>query len=331
MASRSAQVACAAGCRTGLRPNGFTEAAIGMGPQFRRYNATMVRKLLICMVLALAWGKAGIGTALEVQAPVRLDAILKRVIDNQMENDRARYRYVYEEKAVVDRYDSTGNIEESVSRTYTWIHTELESFSKLTSINGARYDRQYLQAQDRAIQRSISGAQRLSPRKRKARIARTRRERDGQMQTEIFRNLLAAFRFTMTGRGNVNGWETLVLDFEPRAGFEPPSARSAFLRSLSGKLWITRESHQPIRLTGRLGEDVRFVGGLFGSLKKGATITLDQADIGNGLWLPTFTTVTYRRSLLFKGAHRRETSLFRDYRLNPESRPTDQVQVESLD
>ncbi|MCY3759283.1 MAG: hypothetical protein OXG96_16320 [Acidobacteria bacterium] len=248
-----------------------------------------------------------------------------------MENDRARYRYLYEEKAVVDRYDSTGSIEESVSRTYTWIHTDLESFSKLISINGAAYDRQYLQAQDNAIRRSISNAERLSPQKRKARVARTRRERDGQMQAEIFRNLLAAFRFSVTGREQVNGWETLVLDFEPRAGFEPPSSRSAFLRSLSGKLWITRESHQPIRLTGRLGEDVRFVGGLFGSLKKGATITLEQADIGNGLWFPTFTTVTYRRSLLFKGSHRRETSLFSDYRLNTGRHPSDQVQVESLD
>lgn len=257
--------------------------------------------------------------------------MLKQVIENQMENDRARYRYVYEEKAVVDRYDSAGSIEESVSRTYTWIHTDLESFSKLISINGAPYDRQYLQAQDNAIRRSISDAQRLSPKRRKARITRTQRERDGQMQTEIFRNLLAAFRFTAAGREHVNGWETLVLDFEPRAGFEPPSSRSAFLRSLSGKLWITRESHQAIRLTGRLGEDVRFVGGLFGSLKKGATITLEQADVGNGLWLPTFATVTYRRSLLFKGAHRRETSLFRDYRLNRGIGPADRVEVESLD
>ena len=297
----------------------------------RRYNATMVRKLLIWILLVLACGKGGDGRAVETQALPELDAILTQVIENQMENDRARYRYVYEEKAVVDRYDSTGTIEESVSRTYTWIHTELESFSKLISINGARYDRQYLQAQDKAIERSIVDAKRLSPQKRQARIARTRRDRDGQMQTEIFRNLLVAFHFSLKGRETVNGWETLVLDFQPKAGFDPPYSRSAFLRSLHGKLWVTRESRQPIRLTGRLGEDVRFVGGLFGSLKRGATITLEQTDIGNGLWLPTFTTVTYRRNLLFKGTHRRETSLFRDYRLNPGLRPTDQVEVESLD
>ena len=81
--------------------------------------------------------------------------MLKQVIENQMENDRARYRYVYEEKAVVDRYGSTGKLVGSASKTYTWIHTDLESFSKLISINGAPYDRQYLQAQDNAIQRSF--------------------------------------------------------------------------------------------------------------------------------------------------------------------------------
>ena len=322
---------CPRGCRTLLRPNGFTEAGIGEAPRFRRYNATMVRKLLICIILALAFGKAEGERADEDPTPPRLVAILKRAIAHQMENDRVRYRYIYEEKEVMDRYDGAGAIEESVSRTYTWVHTEVQSFSKLISINGARYDQQYLQAQEEAIRRSIAAAKRLSPQRRKARIARTRQERDGQMQSELFRNLLAAFRFTLTGRESVNGSETLVLDYEPRAGFKPASSRSAFLSSLQGKLWITRESHQPIRLTGRLGKDVRFVGGLFGSLKKGATITLEQADIGNGLWLPTFTTVTYRQNLFFKGTHRRETSLFRDYRLNPGYRRTDQVQVESLD
>ena len=318
-------------CHTLRRPNGFTEAGFAEAARFRRYNATMVPKLLICIILALTFGRAGGGWAFEKQNPASLDAILKRAIENQMENDRARYRYIYEEKEVVDRYDATEAIEESVSRTYTWIHTEVQSFSKLISINGARYDQQYLQAQDAAIRRSIAGARRLSTQERKALISRTRQERDGQMQAELFRNLLAAFSFTLTGRESVNGSETLVLDFEPRAGFKPASSRSSFLSSLRGKLWITRESHQPIRLTGRLGKDVRFVGGLFGSLKKGATITLEQADIGNGLWLPTFTTVTYRQHLFFKGTHRRETSLFRDYRLNPGYRRTDQVQVESLD
>ena len=291
----------------------------------------MVRKLLICIVLTLAWEKTGVGSELGDQTPPHLDTIVKRVVENQMENDRARYRYIYEEKEVVDRYDCRGIIEESVSKTYTWIHTELQSFSKLTSINGARYGGQYLQAQDKVIKRFIADAKSLSPQQWKAKVNRTRRERDEQMQTRLFRNLLVGCRFTFKGRESVNGSETLVLDFEPRAGFEPSSSRSAFLSTLRGKLWITGESHQPIRLTGSLGADVRFVGGLFGSLKKGATITLEQADIGNGLWLPTFTTVTYRRNLLFKDAHRRETSLFRDYRLNPDYQSTDQIQVESLD
>ena len=149
-------------CRTLRRPNGLTEAGIAEAPRFRGYNATMVRKLLFCIILALACGRAGGGWAFEKQNPPSLTAILERAIAHQMENDRARYRYIYEEKEVVDRYAAAGAIEESISRTYTWIHTEVQSFSKLISINRARYDQQYLQAQEEAIRRSIAGAKRLS-------------------------------------------------------------------------------------------------------------------------------------------------------------------------
>ncbi len=291
----------------------------------------MIGKLLFCIFLASLSAKADGSSDIGPQPPPRLSTILKRAISHQLENDRARYRYIYEEKEVVDRFTTLGAIEKSVSRTYTWIHTELQSFSKLISIDGARYDAHYLETQDEAIRRSIAAAERLSPNKRKLRLAKTRREREAEMQTELFRNLLAAFHFSFLRGEIVNGSETLALDFEPKTGFKPPSSRSAFLSSLRGKLWITRKSHQLIRLTGTLGQDVNFWGGLFGSLKKGATITLEQADIGNGFWLPTFSTVTYQRNLFFKSTHRRETSLYRGYRLNPSYRRTGWVQVESLD
>ncbi len=291
----------------------------------------MIGKLLICIFLTWLSANADGSRDIGPSAPSELSTLLKRAMAHQLENDRARFRYIYEEKEVVDRFNALGDIEKSVSKTYTWIHTELLSFSKLISINGARYDSDYLEAQDEVILRSMAAAERLSPGKRKLRLAKTRREREAELQAELFRNLLAAFRFSFLRRETVNGSETLVLDFEPKKGFKPPSSRSVFLLGLRGKLWITRESHQLIRLTGMLGRDVNFVGGLFGSLKKGATITLEQADIGNGLWLPTFSTVTYQRNLFFRGTHRRETSLFRDYRLNPIYRSTDGIQVESLD
>lgn len=291
----------------------------------------MIGKLLFCIFLTPLGAKADGLRDVEPHSPFELSAVLKRAVANQLENDRARYRYIYEEKEVVDRFAGAGAIEKSVTRTYTWIHTEFRSFSKLIAVNGARYDRRYLETQDEVIRRSIAADERLSPGRKQARRDETRREREREMQAAIFRNLWDAFRFFFLREERVNGSETLVLDYEPKTGFKPPSSRSAFLLSLRGKLWVTRKSHQPIRLTGTLGQDVKYVGGIFGRLKKGATITLEQADIGNGLWLPTFSTVTYEQSLFFKGSRRRVTSLYRNYRLNPSYRRTGSIRVESLD
>ena len=123
----------------------------------------------------------------------------------------------------MDRFAGTGAIEKSVTRTYTWIHTEFRSFSKLIAVDGARYDRRYLESQDKVIRRSIAADEQLSPGKKQARRDEMRREREREMQAAIFRNLLEAFRFSLLREETVNGSETLVLDYKPKTGFKPPS------------------------------------------------------------------------------------------------------------
>lgn len=266
----------------------------------------------------------------ELERQKQLLSILRETVSHQLENDRVRYRYIYEEQEVIEELIDSDKIKHSATKTYTWFHTELSSFSKLISVNGARYDTHYLKEQDKAIRRSVAKGEGLSSSQRKQRLIKTQRKREGEMQTALFRNLLAAFSFLPQSSEWVNGSETMVLVFNPKTSFKPPNAEVAFLLSLKGKLWITKGSNQLIRLTGTLSKDVNYVGGLFGSLRKGATFTLEQADIGNGLWFPTFSTATYKRSLLFKGTHKRETSLYSHYRLNPFHRRSRVVQVEKL-
>ena len=290
----------------------------------------MIRKLLICIWFIFLGVHVHGWKDLDLERQKQLLSVLRQAVSHQLKNDQARYRYIYEEQEVIEELIDSDKIKHSVTKTYTWFHTELSSFSKLISINGARYDSHYLKAQNKAIRKSVAKEEGLSLSERNQKLIKTRRKREGEMQTALFRNLLAAFSFAPQKSEYVNGSETMVLVFRPKISFKPPNARVTFLLSLKGKLWITKGSNQLIRLTGTLSNDVKYLGGLFGSLKKGATFTLEQADIGNGLWFPTFSTVTYKRSLLFKGAHKRQTSLYSHYRLNPFHRRSNVVQVENL-
>ena len=63
------------------------------------------------------------------------------------------------EREIIDELTNSGKVMNSESETYTWIHTKLQSFSKLIAINGARYDNSFLEAQDKKINQLIDELQ----------------------------------------------------------------------------------------------------------------------------------------------------------------------------
>jgi hypothetical protein len=255
------------------------------------------------------------------------EQILKEAVVQQLNNSDQRFRYTYMEKETIEELDSKGQIKKSETKTYLWFHTEYSTFLKLTSLNGAVYDAGYLKTQDEKIRQLMEEDERKSEadkHKAKGKIQQERAE-----ESALFRNLLEAFLFQCEGKETINGYAAWVYQFEPRPGFKPRDRASEILTGLAGKLWITEEEHQPIRLTGTLLTDVDYGAGIFGSLKKGSTLTMEQADIGNGLWFPTFNLITYKANLLIKGTHQRQISQYSEYQLNRSFRRSGIV-VESL-
>jgi len=207
-------------------------------------------------------------------------------------------------------------VKKSETKTYFWRHTEFDTFLKLLSINGAAYDASYLKLQDEKINQTITEEDHKSEAGKNQ--LRTKARQDREEETALFRNLTDAFEFKAVNQENINGFNAWVMEFSPRQSFKPQNRESRLLKGLFGKIWITVDQSQLIRLAGTLEEDVDYGVGIFGSLKKGSTITLEQEDIGNGLWFPTFTIITYKANLLIKGTHERQISHFSNYQFNPD-------------
>lgn len=256
--------------------------------------------------------------------------LLQKAVSKQLKNNELLYRYIYEEQEIIDELTDLGEVRSSKSETYTWIHTKLQSFTKLIAVNGAQYDDSYLKKQDKQIIQSIADVDLMSLQKQKKMFLETQRERKGGVLPTLFNNFLMAFVFSRQGEQEINGIKTLVVDFRPLGNFKVPSQKSLFLARMKGRLWVTKKTHQVIRFTAILDDDIHYLAGILGSIKKGATITFEQAKIGNGLWFPTFRTLTYREDVFFKNAHLRRTNLYRNYRLNSLFKKQSLVQVERL-
>jgi hypothetical protein len=247
---------------------------------------------------------------------------------HQLENSEKRFQYTYAEKETIEELSAQGQVKKSETKTYIWRHTEFDSFLKLLTINGAAYDSSYLKLQDEKIRQTMLEEDLRSEAEKNQMRMKARQDREEE--TALFRNLTEAFVFKPFAQEIINGCNAWVMDFSPRPDFKPRNRESRLLKGLFGKIWITVDESQLIRLAGTLEEDVDYGAGIFGSLKKGSTVTLEQEDIGNGLWFPTFTIITYKANLLIKGTHERQISHYTNYQFNPEYFRRQRTEAEKL-
>jgi hypothetical protein len=275
----------------------------------------------------------GLNLSLCVESPAilsqdQMQKILSATAAHQLENSEKRYQYTYAEKEIVEELGAEDKVKKSETKTYAWRHTEFDSFLKLLTLNGASYDSSYWKLQDDKIRQTMLEEDRKSEAEKNQMRIKARQDREEE--TALFRNLTEAFVFKPLAREIINGSNAWVLEFSPRPGFMPQNRESRLLKGLFGKIWITVDQSQLIRLAGTLEEDVDYGIGIFGSLKRGSTVTLEQEDIGNGLWFPTFTIITYKANLLIKGTHERKISHFSNYQFNPEYFRRQKTEAEKL-
>jgi hypothetical protein len=126
---------------------------------------------------------------------------------------------------------------------------------------------------------------------------RTGSQQDDRQASEMLSMLPHAFLWTKAGtRGN-----TTILHFKPDPNFRPPTLESRVFAAMEGDMAVDSTQHRIVSLKGRMIHDVKFFGGLFGSLKAGGTFDVERRETGKGIWQITETHVHIEgHALLFK-------------------------------
>ncbi len=254
------------------------------------------------------------------------NVLIHEVVSLQLQNIDARYHYRYNDEEIIEDIGPDGNPKHFETTTMQWMHTDFGSYVKYLAINGAAYPPQVLADQQTKIDQQIRDVASKSPDQQQA--LRTEATKERNKEKDFIRSLPEAAAFEFAGEQTINGHPSWIFSFSPRPGFHPPSRETNFLKSLSGKIWITQNEHQLARLTGALQEDVDFGAGLFGSVKKASTITLEQLPVPDGYWFPSFTEMEFRAKILVKGQNKTEISRYTHY--EKVSDPRKKIEVEKL-
>jgi hypothetical protein len=59
------------------------------------------------------------------------------------------------------------------------------------------------------------------------------------------------------------------------------------LAHVSAKIWVDHTADQLVRGEARVTNDISFGGGILGKLYRGGVVSMEQAEVAPGVWLPT--------------------------------------------
>jgi hypothetical protein len=70
-------------------------------------------------------------------------------------------------------------------------------------------------------------------------------------------------------------------------------------------MWVDRETTQMVHGEARVMSDASFGGGILGKLYRGGVVSMEQAEVAPGIWLPTHYQYDYsgRRFLFYFEQH----------------------------
>ena len=166
--------------------------------------------------------------------------------------------------------------------------------------------------EDEKIQKIIEKRKNESESDRSKRLEKL--DKDREQGRQFVKEIADAYNFRLVGEENLDGRETLVIDAEPRPGYEPHMKDAKFLPKFRFRVWMDRAEKQWVKLDLQCIDTVS-VGLFLVRLHKGSNIQIEQTRVNDEVWLPRHVALKLdARLALLKGLNMAEDVTYRDYR-----------------
>jgi hypothetical protein len=126
-------------------------------------------------------------------------------------------------------------------------------------------------------------------------------------------------------RENRNGRDCDVITLDPNPKFQPQSMFQAVFAHTTAKLWVDHPAVQIVHGEAHVTSDISFGGGILGKLYRGSVVSMDQAEVAPGIWLPTHYQYDFAgRKFLFSFDQHQIIDVTRYRRIGP---PKEALQI----
>ncbi len=225
-------------------------------------------------------------------------------------------QYTYTQKQTLVQLDSSGTpktTEVTVFEVFPGSDDRVGYRRRIVK-NGVPLSSAELKKEDEAVEKRIAAAER-----RRSRITPAERERNRaerlRREEQIIDDAFGVFDVDIAGREYVDGRPTILLKFQPRAGYKPKTSEGKNMQHVAGRAWVDEPDHQVVRVDMEVIDPISIGLGILAKLQKGASIVAERRKFNDEIWLPVKSEIALNaRVLLLKGFNLRLTNEYSDHK-----------------
>lgn len=114
--------------------------------------------------------------------------------------------------------------------------------------------------------------------------------------------------------------DDVVMHFKPNPDFRPPDLESKVFAAMEGDMRVNRRAMRIASIKGKLIQNVKIFGGIFGELDAGGTFDVERRETGGGVWQITETHVhIHGHALIFHTISEEEDDVKWNFKPLPDS------------
>jgi hypothetical protein len=197
--------------------------------------------------------------------------------------------------------------------TYHVTMTLGSPYQQLIRVDGKPLSPEQQAEEQRKLQQAIQKRRSETAKEHAKRVASYQKER--ARDHLLINQLTIAFNFKLIGEKKLGPYEVYVLKATRRPGYSPPTREAEVLTGMEGKLWIDEQTFQWVKVEAHVIQPVS-IEGFLARVEPGTRFELEQAPVGNGIWLRTHFSMRARAKILFFFSHNeQEKESYFNYRL----------------
>jgi hypothetical protein len=205
-----------------------------------------------------------------------IETLLRDVEANQHKMDDIRENYTFHRTITEEDLDEKGAAVKTTVTEREFFFVNGRGIGRLVKKNGVPLNPQEEKKEDARVKNVVETAMKAAPKARR-----------GRGPAGLIGELLPMVTISNPRRISFHGRATLAFDFvgDPHAKGNGTEENAA--KKMAGSIWFDEADRQVARMEVHFYENFRIGGGLLASIQKGSTIEIEQAPIGDGLWMQT--------------------------------------------